>query len=123
MTENMANTPTILTTAPRLVLLLGAIRPAVYANDAVFYTCAALIIAATIAFCLTAIPSRKAGRKLLTHIQGTRRDNIYDVFIGAAGVMVGMGTMCYADATVFGLFTIFSIARLWFDKKQDYQQQ
>lgn len=91
---------------PRLALLLYAILPVTENKDWVFYTCAIFILISFLIFFVSVVIAYRKDRKnIKTYICGTPHDNLFDMFISLAGIIV-----CYSidipNRAIFWLFLL-----------------
>jgi hypothetical protein len=115
------NNEIIISSLPRLGLLIGAILPITENKDWLFYPCVILITLSFLIFIAgSIIICNKDHKKVLTTIWGNSRDTLFDVFISIAGIIICYSTGFLNQVYFWWFVLIASIFMILFpNKKQE----
>lgn len=116
--EKEKNSEIIISSLPRLVLMLGAIWPVIEKIDWLFYTCFVLISLSFLIFVTGSIIVCNKDHKKVLGIWGNSRDNLYDVYISITGIAICY-SMGLSDRAYFWWFALIaSILIILFPNKK-----
>jgi hypothetical protein len=116
--EKEKNSEIIISSLPRLGFLLWAISPIIENIDWLFYTCVILGILSVLAFAISLITVYKKNRKNFpTYFLGTPRDNLFDLFISIAGIIICYSLGIFDHAYLWLFLLTASILQLLFPSK------
>lgn len=116
--ENKINNEAIMTSLPRLAVLLCAIMPVTENTDWLFYTCFILAVLSFLIFVTYSIIVCTKDHKKILDIFGTSHDSLYDIFIAMTGIIISYSLGLSHRAYLWWFWLIASLFEIFFPNKK-----